>query len=420
MQKYVVFLLSFALFVLLCIPALSYSDLPMDHWAYAAMTQAADAGLLNGYDDGAMHPEAPLSWGQALTMLGRAFYPSTLRESAAGEDAHWAMGAYQAALALAILEEPDFLPISASNLDIPITRQDTAVLLDRVLLRVVGVADSAFPSTATPVDFFALPPSYRPSVLRCYGVGVIIGYEDARFGGKDILNRAQGASLFARTLEVVAALSRFDTNPSPDSSPNPSDDTPTPPGEDATPPSNELPSGHPLTSLGSNPDKLIRLYGTSAMTRYSTQAEAERHMASVTVPVWRLDKSTGVKTPSTLTFSVHAALSSDMTAIFTEIYNDPEQFPIYSIGGYDWRGENAKGEHNCGTAVDINYIENYQIYPDGRIAAGECWLPGENPWSIPEDGSVVRIFNAHGYTWGGNGWPATSNKDYMHFSYLGL
>lgn len=54
------------------------------------------------------------------------------------------------------------------------------------------------------------------------------------------------------------------------------------------------------------------------------------------------------------------------------------------------------------------------------IYAGECWLPGENPWSIPPDGSVVRIFNAHGYTWGGNGWPDHSPKDYMHFSYLGV
>ena len=107
-----------------------------------------------------------------------------------------------------------------------------------------------------------------------------------------------------------------------------------------------------------------------------------------------------------------------MTAVFTEIYNDPEQFPIYSVEGYAWRGASATGEHNCGTAVDINANENYQVYPDGRVGAGSHWTPGEDPWSIPEDGSVVRIFRSYGYSWGGNAWP--TNRDYMHFSYLGV
>ena len=141
-------------------------------------------------------------------------------------------------------------------------------------------------------------------------------------------------------------------------------------------------------------------------------------MTDITVPVWRLDEATGQKSASSCTLLVHEALADEMVQIFTEIFDDPEQFPIKNVGGYAWRGDAATGEHNCGTAIDINWEENYQINAAGQVMAGTCWAPGENPWSIPEDGSVVRIFAAHGFSWGGSAWP--TNKDYMHFSYMGL
>ena len=126
---------------------------------------------------------------------------------------------------------------------------------------------------------------------------------------------------------------------------------------------------------------------------------------------------------STLTLSVHAALAEDVKEIFAEIYNDPEHFPIHDVGGYAWRGDSATGEHNCGTAIDINANENYQIR-DGQVLAGSCWEPGSNAYSISPDSSVVRIFAEHGWSWGGDAWAYSSDDsegyhDYMHFSYMG-
>ena len=117
------------------------------------------------------------------------------------------------------------------------------------------------------------------------------------------------------------------------------------------------------------------------------------------------------------------ALADEVVVMFTEIYNDPEQFPISSIGGYSWRGDSATGEHNCGTAIDINPTANYQVR-DGKAMVGTHWTPGEDPFSMPEDGSVVRIFRAHGWDWGGDAWawdsnPAEGYHDYMHLSYMG-
>ncbi len=173
---------------------------------------------------------------------------------------------------------------------------------------------------------------------------------------------------------------------------------------------------------GENELKHYILFGDQNKRRFDSEEEAQAGQTTVTVPLWRIN-SQGVKYSAQGSFSVNAAIAEDVVAIFTEIYNDPEQFPIQDLGGYGWRGDSATGEHNCGTAIDINPNENYQIR-DGEVLVGNCWAPGENPYSIDPDGSVVRIFAQHGWSWGGDAWawsddPASGYHDYMHFSYMG-
>jgi len=177
-----------------------------------------------------------------------------------------------------------------------------------------------------------------------------------------------------------------------------------------------------LRKLGENDQKKLLLYGNAKQRRYSSRGEAEQHMVTITVPMWRID-SNGNKYASEGSFSINAAIAQDVVAIFTEIFNDPEQFPIRDLGGYGWRGDKATGEHNCGTAIDINWNENYQIR-NGRIQTGSLWQPGNNPYSIAPNSSVVRIFREHGWSWGGDAWADNSDDsygyhDYMHFSYMG-
>lgn len=177
-----------------------------------------------------------------------------------------------------------------------------------------------------------------------------------------------------------------------------------------------------LRKLGENDQKKILLYGTASQRRYPNRQTAEQYMTTITVPLWRIDKN-GNKYASEGSFLINAAIAQDVVAIFTEIFNDPEQFPFRDLGGYGWRGDKATGEHNCGTAIDINWNENYQIR-NGRIQTGSLWQPGSNPYSISPNGSVVRIFREHGWSWGGDAWADNSDDsygyhDYMHFSYMG-
>ena len=172
-----------------------------------------------------------------------------------------------------------------------------------------------------------------------------------------------------------------------------------------------------LTYAGeSEYDKCMRLFGC-----YLTERERDvyylgtggRHVTSVQVPVWRIDSS-GNKYGSSLYLNVHINLAATVKAIFTDIYNGPEKFPIYSAGGY----RDERGEHGAGMAIDINAYENGEfVFSGGTLVptANWFWAPGENPYSIPPNGDVVKAFKKYGWGWGGE-W--RSKRDYMHFSYF--
>ena len=175
----------------------------------------------------------------------------------------------------------------------------------------------------------------------------------------------------------------------------------------------------PVPVAGEKNEKLVEVFGESA-ARYTEREEAEAHMVEITVPVWTLTAG-GEKKASTRTITVHEALADKLEAVFQEIFEGDEQFPIKDAGGYAWRS-NARSEHRQGTAIDINYDENMEcsIDADGnvtQITCGSYWKPGEDPYSIPAGGDVVRAFARYGFAWGGDAW--TSKRDYMHFSYFG-
>lgn len=108
-------------------------------------------------------------------------------------------------------------------------------------------------------------------------------------------------------------------------------------------------------------EKMTYVYG-AGNGKYQSAAEAEAHMVEIVVPVWHL-QSDGTKVASKAYLQVNASLASIYQAIFEEIFNGSEKFPIYDVGCYSWR----TGEHSQGTAVDINPDENMEatINSDG-------------------------------------------------------
>ena len=177
--------------------------------------------------------------------------------------------------------------------------------------------------------------------------------------------------------------------------------------------------GDPIPVSGTVSEKKLSVFGENG-DYYTTQAEAEANMVDITVKVWSL-LSSGQKTPATRTFKVHKAIADEVHAVFDEIFEGDEKFPIKDAGGYSWR-TSTRSEHRQGTAIDLNYMENMECTIDQngkviKVTTGSHWTPILDPYSIPAGGDVVRAFAAHGFAWGGDAW--TSKQDYMHFSYFG-
>lgn len=152
---------------------------------------------------------------------------------------------------------------------------------------------------------------------------------------------------------------------------------------------------------------------------FASEEEALEHMTTVTVDVWSV-KDNGEKYASKKSLVVNKYLAEDVVSIFKEIFEDPSQFPMKSVGGYCWRNTafGSTSQHSYGTCIDINPDENYYCYSeDGEGIVGKGWMPYENIYSITPDGAVVAAFAKYGWIWGGS-WDGAV-KDYMHFSYLG-
>lgn len=178
-------------------------------------------------------------------------------------------------------------------------------------------------------------------------------------------------------------------------------------------------SGVPSTLPQTEEEKMAYVFGTEGYY-FATPEEAEAAMTEIEIPVWRL-QSDGSKKSGKAYVVVNANLASIYQAVFEEIYNGAEQFPIADIGSYAWRASETS-EHRWGTAIDINADANMEcsIDENGEVTAITCgthWTPNEDPLSICEDGDVYRAFTKYGFSWGGNAW--RSKRDYMHFSYFG-
>ena len=174
-----------------------------------------------------------------------------------------------------------------------------------------------------------------------------------------------------------------------------------------------------LTYTGqSYADKSLQIFGevvSDPRRYYQSAVEAQSHMVEITVNCWDFSRGVGSdKVTVTRYLTVHENAAATVSAIFEEIYNGTEQFPILEVGCYRWE---PGSEHMPGLAIDINPDSNYFCYPDGSSIVGSHWDPENDPYSIPLNGDVENAFSRYGFT-RGIYW-RNGTKDYMHFSLFG-
>ncbi len=391
--------------------AAAFPDVSPTDWFADNVSQLVQLGIVNGKDDGLFHPNDIVKRGEFMKMLmiaGEYLYSTT-----PSKGVHWAENYWNALNEYGVLEvvETDvntnkqisypLIPLSFSELEKPITRYEMAFLINRIVYIVyyenqMTLADENDSLANHIADYNTMNKAYQGSVEQVYMKGILTGYEDSSFQGDNTLTRAEATTVILRTLSSKnrvkqnwAVEKEYEIDPT-------------------------------FTSFAfqyrslSNAERRQMLFGNSNKTYFTSSADAKGYMVSVTIPIWKLNESTGQKYSSTATITVHKLVEKEVKAIFNVIYNSPERFPIKSIGGARFTDSLR---HSWGCAIDINPTENYYInYKTGQQVGSFCYKNGSSPYCITPNSSVVKAFAMYGWGWGGQGWSTAA--DYMHFSIL--
>lgn len=173
----------------------TFRDVPADHWGYADIEAAAQAGLMKGVGGGLFDPAGQVSAAQFLTLLGRLVFPEI---QAQGAD--WS-GPYVAAAEDGGLLDGTRVDPAYTQADV--SRYDMAVIL-RAGARKLGVAEQAAqPGQVT--DYGAIPEEYSGAVLAVYGMGLIQGDQTGNFNGNSVMTRAEVAAVIMRLARAAEA-----------------------------------------------------------------------------------------------------------------------------------------------------------------------------------------------------------------------
>ena len=392
----------------------SFPDVKQDAWYYDCVGWLSALEIINGDTDGNFYPERPIKRSEFIKMIAVA--TELVGSATPLRKIHWSEPYWLMAVENGLLEynNGNVVDLKASELEKYITRYEMAVIVANAMDGVMMEDSVKITSPAQAIsDYSSISSGYRSFVEQAYGKGVLTGFTDGSFAGGQTLTRAQAAMAVYRLLwnnERVTPCFEY---------------TVVKRAEPTVP--SVVPANKPFATYVQE-NGLVNAYGkpTSAMCEmmfgsayksyFTSAADAAGYIVDVEVPVWRINSS-GVKYSTTAWLQVHKLVAEDVKAIFTAIYNDPEKFPIQSVGGARY---SDTLRHSWGCAIDINPTQNaYGYYSNGSLvcSVGNGWWPGSNPYSITANGSVVRAFKAYGWGWGGQGY-RSGWYDYMHFSIM--
>lgn len=209
MKKKLSLLLAFVLCLTLLPSAYAsnslFSDVPPDHWAYDAIMEANNDGVMTGTASGVFSPSGKLNMAQFVTVLTRAFYNEDVQNSL--QDDTWPNRNYDAA------EKHNlFSGLTRWAPDVEVTREVMAQMMYNVLadnredMSAVQVSPSSLAVWAPDSD--SIDPAFRAAVGTCYFLDLLSGTDDyGTFAPKGLINRAQTAVIYTRLKKAVNVLS---------------------------------------------------------------------------------------------------------------------------------------------------------------------------------------------------------------------
>lgn len=172
----------------------TFWDVPKEHWAYDYIEELTQKGVINGNEDGSFWPEANVTRAEGAKMLATAMNLAADDNSVKFYDmsGHWANAYVNAIIDYWPYFEGDaFLP------DQPLTREEMAAIM--VSLRGLDLSyDYNRYIFFRFTDLDGISYVLAPYVASAVKYGLISGFDDNTFKGRDTLTKAEAAALICR------------------------------------------------------------------------------------------------------------------------------------------------------------------------------------------------------------------------------
>ena len=178
---------------------ISFPDVPANYWARNFIGQLVGRGLLQGYPDGAFRPNDPVTRAELATIISKAFDRNKTRQMATFRDVptnHWAYPAISDAYEMGFLGSPNSRNF---NPDQNVSRLDVLVALARGL----GLTPSGSPERILRVyrDAGTISAEERRAIAAATEKGLVVSYPNVRFlNPRRVATRAEVAALIYQAL----------------------------------------------------------------------------------------------------------------------------------------------------------------------------------------------------------------------------
>lgn len=180
-----------------------FSDVPSDHWAYDAVMETYNDGVMTGTAPGVFNPSGKLSMNQFFTVLTRAFYNDDVVNST------WE-GAWPNQNLDAAEKHNLFNGIVSWRGDMEVTREIMAQMMYNVMIDkglVLPSAEELAGTISNIPDNSSVDDAFQTAVATCYYWDLLSGTDPGgSFSPKGLINRAQAAVIYVRLKKAVNVL----------------------------------------------------------------------------------------------------------------------------------------------------------------------------------------------------------------------
>lgn len=188
-----------------------FTDVDSNHWAYNAIIELNNRGIISGYSDKSFKPNESVTRSQFASMLTKALNLSTTGTNQTFEDipvTNWDYKAVEAAkiYLTGYKSENGKMYFHGNKSSV---REDMAVALVKALGLSVVSNDSLLKRTFT--DYDSISKNLRSYVYTAYVNNIMVG-SNGKFNAQGSLTRAEAASLLLKVVERYEKVAVDDSN----------------------------------------------------------------------------------------------------------------------------------------------------------------------------------------------------------------